>query len=131
MQTTEQDDDMLVLDTRKASKKQKFRMVVEDKDNPDGETIEFTIKPLGSDTYMALMDMQARIAGLKKTGKLDMKKAENEYREAMFKAIADLVTPNDVFKEQMRKLKSQAGFAYNMTMEALGDIVMPDIKRPS
>lgn len=126
------DTETLVIDTRKASKQQRFNLIVPDPKGKieDGITLEFTIKPLGSDVYMKLTDQQSRIETLRKQGKLNTKKAEAEFRDSINEAIYNLVTPNDEFRAQMQRLKNRAGFIYEMTMNALADMVMPDIKRP-
>lgn len=127
--TTAVDTEMMVLDTRNVSKAHKFTLIT-DNGTEEGARKVFTIRPLGSDDYLKILDMKTRSQALQKQGKDTTGKMQAKFTEEIYDMIAKLVTPQKEFMAVVQKMKAaNAGFGYHMLMDNLTSMVMPDIEK--
>lgn len=126
--TTAVDTEMMVLDTRNVSKAHKFALIT-DNGTEDGARKVFTIRPMGSDAYMQILDMKTKAQALQKQGKASTEKIQEKYTQDIYDLIAKLVTPQKEFQAIVQKMKAaNAGFGYHMLMDNLSNMIMPDIE---
>lgn len=98
---------ILDIDTRKS-----FRTITVKLDG-----IVYTMRPLGSKDLLTILDNAATLDKLT-TGKMTRETLEAA-ETIIFPLIADLMSPNDAFREWMDQTKQRSDLAYLQAMTAL------------
>lgn len=98
---------ILNIDTRKAFRELTVKI--------DGVT--YTMRPLGSKDMLTILDNAEALDKLS-TGKMS-KETLTTAEEIIFPLIADLMSPNDTFREWMDQTKQRSDLAYLQAMTAL------------
>ena len=98
---------ILDIDTRKS-----FRTLTVKLDG-----IVYTMRPLGSKDLLTILDNAETLDRLS-TGKMSKETLETA-EEIIFPLIADLMTPNNTFREWMDQTKQRSDLAYLQAMTAL------------
>lgn len=98
---------ILNIDTRKAFRELTVKL--------DGVT--YTMRPLGSKDMLTILDNAEALDRLS-AGKMS-KETLTTAEEIIFPLIADLMSPNDAFREWMDQTKQRSDLAYLQAMTAL------------
>lgn len=119
----------LIIDTRGAGKIKHFAMLVDDDKAKDGsKKLIFSVKPMGSDVYLKIVDAKQKAQALTAKGGTVPEKMRKEFRDTMEEACVATVTPNDTFRAQLRRLKAQhADFAVSLVIDQIANLAMPNI----
>lgn len=117
-------EDMLVLDTRNATRVQHMKLITNE--HPEG--IVFDIKPINSDTYLKVVDKAQKMQSLQKLHGMDGKETVKA-AESLYSLIVPLVEPNEEFAKWVNDVKARnLSYAYNRVMEQITALVLPNIK---
>lgn len=98
---------ILNIDTRKAFRQLTVKI--------DG--ITYTMRPLGSKDMLTILDNAEALDKLS-TGKMTKETLETA-EEIIFPLVADLMNPNNTFREWMEQTKQRSDLAYLQAMTAL------------
>lgn len=98
---------ILSIDTREAFRELTVKL--------DG--ITYTMRPLGSKDMLTILDNAEALDKLS-SGKMS-KETLTTAEEIIFPLIADLMSPNDAFREWMSQTKQRSDLAYLQAMTAL------------
>lgn len=98
---------ILNIDTRKAFRNLTVKI--------DG--ITYNMRPLGSKDMLTILDNAEALDKLS-TGKISKETLETA-EEIIFPLVADLMTPNNAFREWINQLKTRSDLAYMQAMTAL------------
>lgn len=98
---------ILDIDTRKAFRQLTVKI--------DG--IVYTMRPLGSKDMLTILDNAEALDKLS-TGKMTKETLETA-EEIIFPLVADLMSPNNAFREWMKQTKQRSDLAYLQAMTAL------------
>lgn len=113
----------MILDTRGMSEVKSFTMIVDD-GTPEGEKLDFTIKPLTSDSYLKMVENQAKLQSLKDKGVTA--KTLSAAQKVMDDIVTPLIEPADVFHDWA---ETAGGFAYRAVMDRVTALAIPKVEK--
>ncbi|QHJ85205.1 MAG: hypothetical protein [Caudoviricetes sp.] len=124
-----QRDPDLVIDTRGAGKIKHFVMLVDD-DKAKNKTRELTfdLKPIGSDVYLKIVDAKQKAQAITANRGVVSDDMRKKLQDTIEEACIASISPNDVFRSQIRKLKAQhADFTVSLIMDQIMALAMPHV----
>lgn len=119
-ETTDDDvvlEDMPVFDTSKALRRKRVEI--------DGTV--YTIRPVGTKDYYNILKQRNRIQSINDKLGSDPKSLM-QASKMMDDIVAQLISPNDDFKEWARVTKSKSEYVYRQVMDQLAKIAMQGIE---